>query len=357
MCSAVHHNGAAERLVGLTLLDKWEVVERIRHDDGLSGGSRSACYRAVSPKGDSAFVKAFDFRRQELAGDTDTLEKMVREYNYERNVHLFCSAQGITRVTRIYGDGKVLVSGVTEVADKVAVHFLVCEWIDKCLREDQPPGDDSVSASMRLTAMKDSAAALAQLHHSGVAHQDIKPSNAMCSDSGIVKLTDLGSSSCESINSPPHDLDYLVGQPNYAPYELLYEHPQVSWRRRRFGCDLFLLGNLCFTSFVGGSLSYLALHSIPSQFRHTIYAGDYAEVIPHLIEAHELLIPHMLEDKVPPQLLDELSTILFCLCHPDPMHRGHTKNIQFNNQFGLERFITRFDVLAKKAKLLNREIH
>ena len=80
-------------------------------------------------------------------------------------------------------------------------------------------------------------------------------------------------------------------------------------------------------------------------------------MLPHLIEAHELIIPDMLEGKVPPQLLDELSTLLFCLCHPDPMLRGHTKNIQLNNQFGLERFITRFDVLAKRAKLLSCETY
>lgn len=345
------NNGAAERLIDLTLLDVWKVQERIRHDDGLSGSSRSACYRAVSPKGDFAFVKAFDFRRQELGGDTDALEQMVREYNYERNVHYFCNERGVSRVTRIYGAGKVLVDGE-------AVHFLVCEWANKCLREHQPPGDDRVSASVRFTAMRDAAAALAQLHQAGVAHQDIKPSNAMCADIGFVKLTDLGSSSCEIINAPPHDLNYLVGQPSYAPYELLYEHPHTTWRRRRFGCDLFLLGNLCFTSFVGGSLSCAALHSIPSQFRHTNFAGDYAEVIPHLIEAHEFIIPHMLTDKVPEPLLDELAHLLFCLCHPDPLRRGHSKNIQLNgNQFGLERFITKFNILAKKAKLLHRGIN
>ncbi|MDP1997159.1 MAG: hypothetical protein Q8J90_08155 [Gallionella sp.] len=354
MCAAVNqnnNNGAAERLVGLTLLDAWEVQERIRHDDGMSGSSRSACYRAVSPKGDFAFVKAFDFRRQELGGDTDALELMVREYNYEKKVHYFCLDKGVSRVTRIYGADKILIDGE-------AVHFLVCEWVDKCLREHQPPGDGGISASDRFTALRDAAAALAQLHQAGIAHQDIKPSNAMCSDVGFMKLTDLGSSSCERIESPPHDLDSFVGQPNYAPYELLYEHPPSGWRRRRFGCDLFLLGNLCFTSFVGGSLSFAALHNIPKQYRHTEFSGDYAEVMPHLIEAHELLIPHMLQSKVPEPLLDEVIQLVISLCHPDPLRRGHSKNLQFNNnQFGLERFITKFNTLATRAKVMHRASH
>jgi serine/threonine protein kinase len=189
-------NGAAERLTGLVLLDTWTVQQRIRQDDGISGSSRSACYRAISPKRDLAFVKAFDFRQQELGGDIDALERMVREYTHERNVHFFCRDQGVNRIARIYDAGKIIVDGA-------AVHFLVCEWADKCLREHQPPGDDSVSASDRFLAMKDAAAALAQLHYNGVAHQDIKPSNAVCTV-GQVKLTDLGSSSCVSIEAPPH---------------------------------------------------------------------------------------------------------------------------------------------------------
>jgi len=353
MCAAVTSsgNGAAEKLVGLTLLDKWKVNQRVRHDDGMSGSSRAACYRAVSSSGESAFVKAFDFRRQELSGDTDSLERMVREYNFERNVHYYCIEQGVSRVTRIYGADKVLIDGE-------AVHFLICEWANKCLREHQPPGNGEILPSERFAALKDTAAALAQLHQAKVAHQDLKPSNAMCSDTGLVKLTDLGSSSCEIINAPPHDLDCLVGQPNYAPYELLYEYPPTNWRRRRFGCDLFLLGNLCFTSFVGGSLSLLALHAIPIQLRHTKFSGDYAEVMPHLIEAHELIIPNILRGKVPEPLLDEVAQIVTSLCHPDPLRRGHSKNLQsLNNQFGLERFITKFNLLTHKAKLLHRVSH
>jgi len=339
-------NGAAEKLVGRTLLDKWKIQKRIRHDDGLSGSSRSACYCAAGPDGVLAFVKAFDFRQQDLAGDPEHLEYMVREYNHERLIHYYCRDQGLSRITRIYNDGKIIIDGV-------AVHFLVCEWVDKCLREHQPPGDGSVSVSERFTAMKDAAAALAQLHQAGVAHQDIKPSNAVCPETGPVKLADLGSSSRENTQGPPHDLQYLVGQPNYAPYELLYEYPPSSWHRRRFGCDMFLLGNLCFTSFVGGSLSVLALHRIPAKLRHTEFLGDYTEVIPHLIEAHGLLIPNMLEMSVPQPILEEVNDLVTCLCHPDPLRRGHPKNVFFNNNpLGLERIVSKFALLAKKSELI-----
>lgn len=343
--------GAAEQLVGQTLLGNWKVQQRIRKNDGMSGGSRSACYRAVNETGDVAFIKAFDFPWQERGGDTDSLERMVREYNYEKNVHQFCSDKHLTRVTRIIDSGKISLNGET-------VHFLICEWADKCLREQQPPGESKVAASDRFAAMRDSTSALASLHQIGVAHQDLKPSNAVCSKGGLVKLTDLGSSSCENIDFPPHDLEMLVGQPTYAPYELLYESPPLGWRRRRFGCDLFLLGNLCFTSFVGVSLSVVALHDIPVRLRYTEFTGDYNEVMPHLIESHEWIVPAFLQDAVPKPLQDEVAKLINCLCHPNPSLRGHTKNLRFNNnQFGLERFIARFDLLSKKAKVIESGIH
>lgn len=338
--------GAAELLVGVTLLDEWQVEERIRYDDGISGSTRSACYRAKSADGRNAFIKAFDFRYHELAGDTDALEHMVREYNYERNVHYFCLESKLSRVTRIYGAGKIVVN-------KEAVHFLACEWLEKSLRERQPPGDNAVSTAQRFLALRDAAAALAQLHQAGIAHQDIKPSNAVCSESGYLKLTDLGSSSCQSIESPPHDTQIIVGQPNYAPYELLYEHPPSLWKSRRFGCDLFLLGNLCFTSLVGASLTFAILHTIPEQYRHDSFTEDYSQVLPHLIEAHDFLIPELLKGSVHDKLLDEVVHLIKCLCHPDPQQRGHSKNLSRNNNpLGLERVISQFDILATKAKLL-----
>jgi eukaryotic-like serine/threonine-protein kinase len=338
--------GAAELLVGRVLLNQWEVLERIRHDDGISGNTRSACYKAKSKDGTVAFVKAFDFRHDELTVDTDSLEKKLREFNYERKVHELCKDSGISRVTRIYEAGKIII-------DSEAVHFIICEWLDRCLREHQPPGCKTITLEHRFLALRDTAAALSQLHFHGVAHQDVKPSNAVCTDTGILKLTDLGSSSCEKLESPPHDLQPVVGQPSYAPYELLYDSPSVNWERRRFGCDLFLLGNLCFTTIVGGSLTLLSMHCVPERFRYPVFTGDYNQVLPYLIEAHDHMITPIIEEVVPSQLSAEVIQIIKCLCHPDPTKRGHKKNLasQNNNPYGLERVISHFNSLAIKAKI------
>jgi serine/threonine protein kinase len=340
--------GSAEKLVGEVLLDKWEVVKRIRHDDGISGSTRSACYQAQSSAGELAFIKAFDFRREELAGDTEHLERMVREFNYEKNAHIYCVENKITRVTRIFGADKIIISGE-------AVHYLVCEWAEKSLREHQPPGNNSIPWSNRFTALRNIASALSQMHKAKMAHQDIKPSNAVCFNDGELKLTDLGSSSCELLTPAPHDLESMVGQPNYAPYELVYEHPPSKWENRRLGCDVFLMGNICFTSLVGGSLSHFVLHAIPEEYRPNNYTGDYAQVLPFLITEHTDLVPMILKEVLPPEFSNDVIKLILSLCHPDPTKRGHTRNIEQNyNQYSLERVISQLNRLATKARVLNR---
>lgn|GEM_PF-3293979 len=340
--------GAAEQLVGQLLLDKWKVIERIRHDDGISGSTRSACYKSQSSNGELAFVKAFDFRQEEFAGDTEHLEKMVREFNYEKNALDYCIKNKISRVTRIFGADKVIISGTV-------VHFLVCEWADKSLREQQPPGDSNISWSDRFLALRDTSSALAQMHQSKMAHQDIKPSNAMCLQTGELKLTDLGSSSCQLLTTPPHDLELLVGQPNYAPYELLYEYTPPTWDNRRIGCDIFLLGNLCFTSLVGVSLSHLVLHGLPNEYKLDSYTGEFAEVLPFLISIHNLLVPEVLNEFLPKEIAGDVIDLISSLCHPDPAKRGHSKNIKQNyNQYGLQRVISQLDILAIKARICDR---
>ena len=92
----------------------------------------------------------------------------------------------------------------------------------------------------------------------------------------------------------------------------------------------------------------------PANLSHTDYSGDYAEVMPHLIEAHQILIPDFIAAYVPEPFGSEVADIVLSLCHPDPSRRGHRKNVSGMDQFGLERFITQFDFLASRASISGR---
>lgn len=338
------YEGPAERLVGLVLNEKWIVHERLTRDPGDTGQSRSSCYRGVSLEGRAVFVKAFDFRQDDRSGDTRRLERNVREYNHEKDIHEYCN--NLSRVTRIYDHGTVPVDGE-------AVHFIVCEFADRSFRSLQPPGDEAIPAHDRLRALRKIASALVQLHGAGVAHQDVKPSNAVCFDEERIKISDLGSASCLHLPSPPHDDDPIVGQPSYAPYELLYPSAgSTTWQRRRFGCDAFLLGNLIFTAFVGASLTVAVLHGLDEKLRPDRCACNYEEVLPDLLTVHFDLVPEFLHACVPEVIAGDVVRLVLNLTHPDPAKRGLSPGfIQGKRQFDLHRSVGTLNTLAHRVEL------
>lgn len=343
--------GPASKLIGTKLLENWTVESRVSRDHSHSGFARSCCYKALDTQGRPAFVKAYDFRHEDVNASPDKLEEMLREFNHERRVHERCRDLRLNRVTTIYGSGKLIVDGD-------AVHFLVCEWADQSLRDTHPPGDQSILACERLLSLRNVAAGLAQLHGAGVAHQDVKPSNAMTFEGGV-KITDLGSSSCRDLPSPPHDDEWYCGQPGYAPYELLYRDKELLYHdktgafyRRRIGCDLFLLGNLAFTSFAGYSITSLVLHGIDEKLRHTSFGGEYHEVLPYLIDAHYRLVPDFITfSGVPDCIRSDFESCILSMCHPDANQRGHQLNRAGKGaQFGLERYISAFDRMKTRYR-------
>ncbi|MCP4488609.1 MAG: hypothetical protein GY820_15045 [Gammaproteobacteria bacterium] len=271
------------------------------------------------------------------------MERMVREYNYERDVHKLTTDKKLTRVTRFIDAGKIT------VGDQV-VHYIICEWADKCLRERYVPGDQEIPLDELLLILRKVASGIEQLHNAGIAHQDIKPSNAVCFSNGTdpkIKLIDLGSSSCIDISSPPHDQDSCVGQVNYAPYESLYGQAPLSWDLRRKGCDIFLLGNLLYTEIAGWSLSHLALHCLPEHLRHTTFNGDYKQVIPYLIDAHFNLAAVFEQYVTDDEICGELQTLVLELCHPDPLKRGYKRQ-----GLRLNRVVSKLDLLSKKISYI-----
>lgn len=339
-------DGPADKLLGMTLLGEWLVVERVVRNSTRSGEPRSSCYRATNAEGAQAFVKAFDFWYEDVAGDPLSLERMVREFNHEHTVHKICRDKKLSRVTRIFDASKVIVEGF-------AVHFLVCEYAPKSFADALPPGDSTVPAWERLSALHKVAAGLAQLHGLDVAHQDIKPTNAVSFACGSVKVTDLGSSSCRSIPPAPHDDFSFCGQPNYAPYELLYD--QVGpWVQRRFGCDMFLLGNLAYTSFTGYSLTAMLTGSLQESLRHTSPTAEYQLALPYLVEKHHEWAPLFLAqaDTVPEIILEELTSLILTTCHPDPAERGVALNGRNPKvQYSVQRCVSAFDLMSRKCRV------
>src|SRR3546814_9276820 len=89
--------------------------------------------------------------------------------------------------------------------------------------------------------------ATSQLHSAFIAHNDIKPANALIFDKKIQKMADLGRATSEDFPAP-HDVLNCAGDLRFAPPEQLYpsshNHPELNRIQKRMVGDLYNLGSL-----------------------------------------------------------------------------------------------------------------
>ncbi len=203
-----------------------------------------------------------------------------------------------------------------------------------------------------LRALHHVAIALEQLHSSGIAHQDLKPSNVLVFGKIMGnKVSDFGRAWSKDFRAA-HDNYRVAGDQGYAPPELLYGYIPVDANLRRYGCDTYLLGSLGVFFFTFSHMdSMLIKHLDPAHYPYT-WGGTYQDVLPYVQAAFSAALIEF-SAAIPPEFRSDLREYVSYLCQPDPTLRGHPLNHQQNmNQFGLARFISKFDLLAAKAELL-----
>jgi serine/threonine protein kinase len=179
-----------------------------------------------------------------------------------------------------------------------------------------------------------------------IAHQDLKPSNVVTFDRtttgeiDTTKIADLGHAHDRRIPKPGVDR-VIAGDPSYAPPEQLYNSCPTDWDARRFAADLYQLGGLSVFLMTGvGATELMGGHLRPEHHWDVWLGGSYADILPHLVEATDAEL-----------VRDEVVVLTRMLLDPDPTRRAHPKNLGgAGAPYGLERFISRFNVLAEKAE-------
>ncbi len=312
-----------------------------------TGGNFSCCYIVTNENGTSAFLKALDFSSALRAPDpAKALQSLTEAYNFERDLLARCGARRMDRIVKAIADGKVTV----DFSDLGIVQYLILETADRDLRS-QLSAMKQVDLAWKLRALHHMATGLMQLHGSGIAHQDLKPSNVLVFDGGrISKLADLG---CASVRGSacPRDDRAFAGDPRYAPLESLYGHQDPEWGSRRLGCDVYLLGSMVVFMFTGLSMTALIASKLQPPFIWENWQGSYAEVLPYMREAFGRAVTTFGEEVPEGILRDELTLIVQALCDPDPSRRGHPLNrLGVSSPLSLQRFVTRFDLLARRAE-------
>ena len=271
-------NVAAAKLAGLSLAGGW-VVDRALPKKSSSGGTFSFFYEAHN--GDRVgFLKAIDFTEAFEPGvDTVTrLKNLTAAFELERDIVLLCAERRLSKVVKAIAHGEVQVPDMGAIEGRV--FYLIFEKADGDVR-GQSDVTNRLDTHWCLRAIRDVCLGLEQIHRLHIAHQDTKPSNVLFYPDKNFRITDFGRSSKKD-RQVYHDEYDFAGDYTYAPPELLYGSKHTEFSVRRFGTDLYMLGNLVAFMFSGINVTADIFSRIDAGFHYSNWHGTYSQVLPHV---------------------------------------------------------------------------
>jgi serine/threonine protein kinase len=339
------NSNAAQNLEGRILKTGWKVINKIEKPEYATGQFFSVCY-LVEKDDQICFLKAFDFAKFfqiQPASIVDVMTDMLNAYKYEKDLSDLCLNNHVTKVVFVKDSGEEEVEGFSIPT----VPYLIFDLADGDVRQ-RLKVSGKLDFVWRLKSLHDIAVGLKQLHSINVSHQDLKPSNILLFDMDS-KIGDLGRSVCDKLVGPHSSLKF-AGDYNYAPPEVMYNYYEADWIKRVFATDCYLLGSMIVFYFTNVTMSALLMKHIPENFRWHVWRGTFDEIKPYIADAFTKSLNDFelaLDDD---QFKFELKQLVEKLCYPFPENRGHPKNIlSKGNSYNLERFISKFDLLHKRA--------
>ena len=351
---------AKELLAGRTLTNGWKVTQRVTHAAGETGGHFSTGYLVQSPSGKRHFLKAIDFKVAMRAPDpARALQALTEAFNLERDILNLSKSKRMSHVVTVIEDGteNVSIPGTPPAGPPQTVQYLIFELAHESLRH-MVTVSKRLPMSQALSALHNIANGLRQLHGAQVAHQDMKPSNALRFPDGLFKVCDVGRASMKG-RAAPHDGLHVAGERTYAPPELLYGQVDPDFVVRRLGCDAYLLGSLAGFLITGLPMTAMIIDELDPAARPTTWTGSYAGALGQVRAAYARAIDRV-ANEIPADApyRDDLLVCIRQLCDPDPALRGHPLTRAMlagvGNVYDLERYVSIFDRLSYEAKIYER---
>ena len=324
-------------------------MKRIEKHAKGTGGFFSCSYLVQSDRGPRAFLKALDFTKALQAPDPAlAFQGMTEAYNFERELLLKCNQRHMDRVVKAITDGLVRIDGAPAGG---VVQYLIFELADHDVRAELALLPD-LELAWVLRVLHHIATGLHQLHSADIAHQDLKPSNVLVfRREKVSKVADLGSASYRGHDGPKDHIPF-PGDYSYGPPELLYRHVDPDWNKRRLGCDAYLLGSMVVFFFTELSATSVLMSEMHADHHWLNWRGSFDEVLPYIRDAFSRVLATFAESISNTTLRSELTQVVEQLCEPHPRYRGHPANIRgLGSQFSLERYVSKFDLLATRAEL------
>lgn len=339
-------------LVGKTTPDGWYLEGAAAFPVDHSGGYFSQCFN-VTRDGQKAFLKALDLDKFDIM----KLMGYFAEFKYEQETLTVCTAKGMSRVVRLFEAGAIA-RGAGFHPTQSQVPFIVFELAEGDIRSSIDISK-SIPIQWKFFLLHQTTLGLMQLHGAQIAHQDLRPSNVLRFGDDKLKLGDLGRSTQRG-RPAPHDGYNRPGHLNYAPLEQRYDYvAPTEWAQRRISSDVFQLGTLVAYAFTSVVLPSHILATIEPSYHPNNWGGTYADVMPYL-QAHLVRSVRDISVDLPEPFREELVQIILDLCHTDPLQRGKFGSKNGAPDIGplwLQRYVARFDILKKKAGIMESIKH
>jgi serine/threonine protein kinase len=334
-------------LEGLALEDGWKVINRIEPGPLGTGGSFSIGYRVKNENGQEGFLKALDFSQAFQSPDVaKALESMTAAYNFERMLLEKCKTSRLTKISIPVANGQVKVPG--EFGPLSTVMYLIFEMADGDVRKHYK-SSQTIDLAWCLRSLHNTAVGLRQLHGVGIAHQDLKPSNVLVFKD-VCKVSDLGRASDRKV---PYANDELQtpGDTSYMPPEQCYGYLISDEFERRYGIDLYHLGSLIFFYFADMSATQALKVKLKAGPGKNLTEQNFENDLPYLRQAFFEAVTDLEANvaKKAGKLTADIILMVKELCEPDPARRGDL-SVRGHNQYELERYISRLNLLAGKAE-------
>jgi serine/threonine protein kinase len=357
----------AKLLLGVKLDDGWEIVEKLTKEKAANEdptpGFFSVGYRVEKGK-ERAFLKAFDLEaamnpkdgsRDDPTVMMQALQNLTSAFNSENSLLEFCKNSNLDKIVKVLKVGFASPPPGVIAASQLPVPYLMFELAEEGDIRGFIKKTEIADDYWRLLHLHSVTVGLQQLHTNQICHQDLKPANVLIFKEGGAKIGDLGRASRKAAPAP-HDFVDVPGDPRYAPPELSYGEVPSNWIDRREASDLYHLGALMTYLFTGVSTNVLLYENLPREFFFTRWGGRYVDVLPHLEAAFAKVVSDVSE-MFPDWARVELTEILQQMCAPDFTKRGSPESRrQTNNPLGMERFVSKFDLLAKQAKIQIKKV-
>lgn len=168
------------------------------------------------------------------------LRKQIRGMDDEQKVQQFLrEAKAIARIEHPN------VAHIYQIDSHEGWWYIASEFIEGGSVRDVVRAAGPLTPARACPITADAAAALLAVHHVGMIHRDVKPSNIMLTRTGRAKLVDFGLVRMDDPNDPFDFHDQTIGTPHYMPPELVRHEPATA------ASDVYSLGATLYYTLTG----------------------------------------------------------------------------------------------------------